>query len=272
MNPLARFKRGVGHAFAGLRYVYRDHPSLARFYVWPILISGTALVFACRFVLRNYERWGELVWAPPTGEGAWVWIAEKLHLVFELAILGLSLVAAFVVTALLSGVVAAPFNDALSEAVEEIELGRKGPSFSLRALLRDVVRTVRVEVGKLAIFLAVMGPLFVLSMLVPGIGQAAYSIFGTLFTLSYFAVDYVDWPASRRGLGFRDRVALFRANTSSMLGFGAGVWFLLLVPFVNLFFMPAAVAGGTRLFLELEARRQGTQRLPEEAPALASTD
>ena len=30
------------------------------------------------------------------------------------------------------------------------------------------------------------------------------------------------------------------------------MWLFLIVPFVNLLFMPAAVAGGTLLFLELE--------------------
>ena len=34
--------------------------------------------------------------------------------------------------------------------------------------------------------------------------------------------------------------------------FGTGVWLFLFVPLVNLLFMPAAVAGGTLLFLELE--------------------
>jgi len=38
-------------------------------------------------------------------------------------------------------------------------------------------------------------------------------------------------------------------------GFGTGVWILLFVPLVNLFFMPAAVAGGTMLFLGLERAR-----------------
>ena len=37
-----------------------------------------------------------------------------------------------------------------------------------------------------------------------------------------------------------------------MLGFGAGVYLFLMIPLVNLFFMPAAVAGGTLLFLDLE--------------------
>jgi uncharacterized protein involved in cysteine biosynthesis len=35
-------------------------------------------------------------------------------------------------------------------------------------------------------------------------------------------------------------------------GFGTGVWLLLFIPLVNLFFMPAAVAGGTMLFVAVE--------------------
>jgi len=37
-----------------------------------------------------------------------------------------------------------------------------------------------------------------------------------------------------------------------MFGFGTGVWLFLFIPFLNLFFMPAAVAGGTLLYLDLE--------------------
>jgi CysZ protein len=267
MNPVSSFRRGMGHALAGLRYVYRDHPSLARFYVWPIVIMGSAIVLAFRFVLQNYEHWGESVWAVPVGEGFWTWLAQKIHTLFDLLILGVAMVASLLVAALAANVVAAPFNDALSEAVEEIETGTPGPPFSIGALLREVVRTLRVETGKLAIYLVVMGPLFVLSYLVPGVGQVVYTLFGVFFTMTYFAVDYVDWPASRRGLGLRDRIAFFRAHKASMLGFGAGVWVLLLIPFVNLLFMPAAVAGGTRLFLDLEVNRSGPQRVGGKASA-----
>jgi CysZ protein len=37
-----------------------------------------------------------------------------------------------------------------------------------------------------------------------------------------------------------------------VVGFGTGVWVLLFIPLVNLFFMPAAVAGGTMLFVALQ--------------------
>src|SRR5690606_11853369 len=137
------FKRGVSHALGGLRYVYRDHPSLARFYVWPIIIMGSALTFAFRLVIQNYESWGASLWDVPVGEGFWVWMAQKIHVIFELLLLGVALAAALLVAALVSNLVAAPFNDALSEAVEEIETGKKGPPFSVRALVRDVVRTFR---------------------------------------------------------------------------------------------------------------------------------
>jgi uncharacterized protein involved in cysteine biosynthesis len=42
-----------------------------------------------------------------------------------------------------------------------------------------------------------------------------------------------------------------------MLGFGFAVWACLFVPLLNLVFMPLSVAGGTLLFLDLEAGIRG---------------
>lgn len=138
--------------------------------------------------------------------------------------------------------------------------GREGPPFGFRRLLHELVRTLRVEGTKLFVYATIMGPLFVLSWALPVVGQVVYTAFGLFFTAIYFAADYVDWPASRRGHGVRVRIGLLRANLPTALGFGAGVAVLLFVPFVQLFFMPAAVAGGTLLFLDLEARAKGASR------------
>jgi CysZ protein len=160
---------------------------------------------------------------------------------------------AMLVTVVLANLFAAPFNDALSEAVEEAETGRGAPPFSVARMLRDVGRSVGLELVKLSIYLAVMGPMWLLSWLLPGVGQALYLVFAALFTASYFAIDYVDWPASRRGLGWRSRLGLVRTRPFLMLGFGSAVALCLFVPLLNLCFMPLAVAGGTRLFLDLES-------------------
>ncbi|MBW2402413.1 MAG: EI24 domain-containing protein, partial [Deltaproteobacteria bacterium] len=65
-------------------------------------------------------------------------------------------------------------------------------------------------------------------------------------------IDYIDWPAARRDWSVRDRVAFTRRQLPAVAGFGTGVSLLLFIPLVNLFFMPAAVAGGTLLFLALQ--------------------
>jgi len=98
----------------------------------------------------------------------------------------------------------------------------------------------------------VMVPLFVASFALPVAGQAVYSIFGFVFTAMYFALDYIDWPATRRGQGVGERLRIGRQRFVPMFGFGTGVWLFLFIPFLNLFFMPAAVAGGTLLYLDLE--------------------
>jgi CysZ protein len=175
--------------------------------------------------------------------------------VIEVLLTLVTLLLSTVLVVALSSTLAAPFNDALSEQVERIVTGAEGQPFRLATVLRDAVRTVALEATKLAIYAGVMIPLFVLSLLVPVAGPALYSVVSFLFTSAYFAIDYIDWPATRRGRGVSERLSLLSKRSGPMFGFGAGVAVLLFVPVVNLLLMPAAVAGGTLFYLDLEGLR-----------------
>jgi len=199
---------------------------------------------------------GSMVWSlfPESWNEASGWVGgllSALRWLIELVAGLLIAVLGLVLVLLLSSVVAAPFNDALSEAVEHMLTGRAAPPFSVSHMLADVARTVRLEILKVILYLGVVGPMFLASIFLPGIGQLV-SLVGFVLTAVYLGVDYIDWPAARRDWSVRDRLSFARAELPAVAGFGTGVWILLFVPLVNLFFMPAAVAGGTMLFLSLE--------------------
>ena len=273
--------RGLRYPFKGLKFVYWKHPGLVRFWIFPILITGLLLASTTWLGWSTYETITNAIWDDPIASveqhKAWPsadsgktkpvrtkrladadgpsWTQTAGHWAHSaLAYLVLALIWALgVVSAiLLTNVVAAPFNDLLSEEVERLRTGRKGPPFSLALVLRDGMRTVGLEMMKLTFYLAVMGPLFILSNVLPVVGPVIYSVFGFIFTAMYFAIDYIDWPASRRNRSMNYRFSMLKQHAMPMFGFGSGVWLFLFIPLVNLFFMPAAVAGGTLLFLDLE--------------------
>jgi CysZ protein len=249
------FIRGVSYALKGMRFVYFQHPRLARYWVFPILITGAALVAVFYAAGTLYDDLSGLVWDlfpeswdEATGFAGGVlavlrWVLELIAGIL-LTLLGLVLVL------LLSSVVAAPFNDALSEAVERILTGQRPPPFSFKRMMADIFRTIRLEVVKVLVYAAVVGPMFLASFFIPGVGQVI-SLIGFALTAIYLGVDYIDWPAARRDWSVRDRVAFARRQLAAIAGFGTGVWVLLFIPLINLFFMPAAVAGGTMLFVAM---------------------
>ncbi|MDH3201800.1 MAG: EI24 domain-containing protein [Myxococcales bacterium] len=247
------FARGLTYAFRGMRFVYFQHPSLARYWVFPILITAIALFGVFYVTGSYYDDLGNALWSwfPDSWSEATGWVATLLTVLrwFINLLMGLLLVVfGLVLVVILSSVIAAPFNDALSEAVEQILTGEPAPPFSFKRMVADIVRTIRLELLKVLIYVAVVGPMFVASFLIPGIGQII-SLVGFALTAIYLGVDYVDWPAARRDWSVADRVAFARQRLAAVAGFGTGVWVLLFVPVVNLFFMPAAVAGGTMLFV-----------------------
>jgi uncharacterized protein involved in cysteine biosynthesis len=281
------FWKGLAYPFRGAKLVFFEHPGLVRFWGIPILITGALLVAVLWGGWAWHEDVTNLVWADPAdaaGEllksfpeagkekpelgdkrleragGLWVEAGHWAHTALEILVLLLLWAVGLVLVVFLTNVVAAPFNDLLSEEVEHLLIGKKGPDFSLKILVRDSVRTVGLEAVKMVLYLAVMVPLYLLSLLLPGIGQVIYTIFAFLFTAFYFAIDYVDWPASRRNRGVGYRFGMLRAHFLPMFGFGTGVWLFLFIPLVNLLFMPAAVAGGTMLFLDLEGETAARRR------------
>lgn len=247
---------GLLYPLRGARLVFRDHPELKRYWVPPLTIAAIAMVAAIWLVLDHRSEWIAMVWPIAPTQGGIVgtllrasyWVVGW---VVTFVALGLGLVAAM----FSAQVVGAPFHDALSEAVELIQSGEKPRATTLGALLRDAMRSVQLAFLKLLVFAGLLIPLWLLSLTVPVVGPVLYVGLGFALTIAFLALDHTDWAATRHGLSVRERVALLRAHPGAMLAFGTCAWFMLFIPVVNLLLTPAAVAGGTLLFLDLRRAR-----------------
>jgi len=240
------FGSGFSHVFIGLRFAYVEHRELAAFFI-PPMAMGVVLLVAGWAVFAHVA--DDIV--------GWVWSAPKnvfLHFLWSIVsfIVWIACAAATaVLVAVVMMIAAAPFSDAMSERVEGL-LGTWTPRpFSARFLVRDLGHTIALELRRALVKLAWLLPLFVVSLVVPVIGQAAYLVFGGYLLAKFLGMDYVDWSLARRGYTWRERFAFARAHRAALVGFGAALTLALLVPFGFVAVWPGAVAGGTILCARL---------------------
>ena len=208
------FVRGLSFAFRGARFVYFQHPGLVRYWVFPILITTAALAGVFYATGHYYDALAQVVWSwvPESWNEATGFVGglvKALHWLLDFFVGLLMALLGLVLVLLLSSIVAAPFNDSLSEAVERLLTGEPAPPFSFRRMLGDTVRTIRLELLKVVVYAATVGPLFVLSIFIPGLGQVV-SLIAFALTVIYLGIDYIDWPAARRDWSVGDRVSFAR--------------------------------------------------------------
>ncbi len=238
---IATAVRGAGYALTGFRLVFR--PRLRRFVVIPLVVN-IALFVAGGFLLVGWM--GQLsdalvAWLPD-----WLdWLSYLLWVVFLLIFIGLVL---FGFTAL-ANLIGAPFNSVLAERCALLLGGP--PSGSARPLWAEVVTALQGELHKWGYYLVRALPLALLTF-IPGIGLFA-SLALLLLTAWMLGLGYLDYPLGNAGLAFRQQRKLLARRRALVLGFGAAVFVLTLIPFVNFFVMPAAVCGATRLWLSEQA-------------------
>ncbi len=141
--------------------------------------------------------------------------------------------------------------------------------FSVLQLLKDSARSIGHSLKVVAIYVAFMiGALLLL--LIPGIGAILYTVAGCLLSSYMFAYEYLGYPMDRRRFTWKEKQNFLRSRFRSVIGFGLGNVVVATIPFLNLLFIPAAVVGGTLLFLDLGAGSEsGPGQTHESAPGMA---
>ena len=124
------------------------------------------------------------MWSEPTGDGGWATFLRILRPIVQVLLFLILFIVGIFVVYLATSILSGPFNGMLSERVEQLRCdGTSAPSSTFT---EGLALTVRLEMGKLFVFAIVMGPAFVLSLLIPFVGQAIYVVFGIFFTMVFF--------------------------------------------------------------------------------------
>ena len=213
-------------------------PGLRLFVLLPLAINLILFVALIGFAVDQFSGWlASLMGSLPS------WLSFLDFLLWPLFVILLLLMVFFTFT-LLANIIAAPFNGFLAEKVEVVVRGADNfPPFSWAELLAKVPRTLKRELRKLSYFLPRAIGLLLLS-LIPGLNLIATPLW-LLFGVWMMAVQYIDYPCDNHKVSWDDMLAWLRAKRWQSLGFGGSTYLALLIPFVNILMMPAAVAGAT---------------------------
>jgi CysZ protein len=201
-----------------------------------------------------------IVWAWTELGALMAWMTERLPdwldflAVLLVPLFGIAVLAVvFYGFSIVANLIAAPFNGLLSAAIER-RLGTAGgegpadPGPTSSAVLREVGSSIASEGQKLAYFLPRALGLLALHF-VPGVNALAPFLW-LAFAAWMLALEYADYPMSNHGFTFAGQRPHLRRWRLTTFGFGGLVALALLVPLLNLFVMPAAVAGATLMWHE----------------------
>jgi CysZ protein len=217
--------------------------------LWPHCLAplGINLGLFALFFWFGYDRFVQWV-KPllPSGEGWW-W-ALAFYALAALAVVVLSLMVVLLFT-VVGSLIAAPFLELLSRRVEALEAYAGVATWAETSLWQDARRVAGQMVKLLALYLAVMIPLWLLNLL-PVVGNLLYAGLAFLVTCFFLALNFLDLPLDRRGLSLRAKLAYLRGLGLTGLAFGAAVFALGVIPVLNLAMLPLAAAGATLLYLE----------------------
>ena len=245
-NFIVNFSRGFFAPFRSLR-ILRSNPRLIQYILIPFLIN--AIVFSGAVYLGLDFFGSTVVEYIPQGE-AWYWSVLYWFL-WVVAVL-LTAVLVFFSFTVVGNLLASPFNDLLSERTEEVLSNRvNNETFSLGRFFRDALQTILMEAKKMWVFVVIM--VFILPLnLLPGVGNSIYTLLAVGLTLFFLCFEYLGFVLVRKHQFFREQKNYIFTRKFLMFGFSCGVMALLAIPFFQLFCIPLAVIGATRLWCEEE--------------------
>lgn len=241
---LVRWARGFTYPVRGLKFLLA-HPHLWPWVAMPILINLTLVTAAALTTSTSIPLVLNLLWSP---NGGW---AEVIWWTLSLVTAAMLFLVALVILYFVSGIIAIPFNDRLSQEVENELLGERHEDVTWRLFLGDLRMSIRHSLVGLAMWMLVMAALFLLELF-PIVGSVLHLVLGLIASGFFLSREMMDGVMSRRRLSFRHKLRIIRSDVALMEGLGMGTAMLLWVPLLNCISLPVSVIGGTLMFCRLE--------------------
>jgi CysZ protein len=224
--------RGAAYLWRGFKLIGQD--GLRRYVIAPLIINIVLFGGMIWYGADKFEMFinGLLP--------AWLdWLQWLLWPLFAITVL----VAAFYTFTIIANFIASPFNSLLAIQVE-----RRLSTTPTAEAQFSVLESLTHEVKKILFLLGWAVPLGVL-FLIPVLNLVAPFAW-LLFSAWMLVLEYCDYPMANHGIPFAAQRRLVRSQGFLNLGFGAATLLATSIPIVNMFTIPAAVAGATALWVE----------------------
>ncbi len=238
------FFYGFTYPFKCIHLFFR-YPKLIAISIIPIFVN-IAIYWTAFFLtyskIAGYS--GSITGAEHPDAGFW---SELLQLLFLVVTALMLLIICYFIFVIAGSIITAPFNENLSLIIEEKTTGMKSdynPGF-----IKDISNSMGAELKKISFYIAILFVIFLLGV-IPIIGSILSVVLGTVFSFFYNALDFIDYPMTRRYYTLRQKIKIVYSKFPLSMGFGCTAFLLMFLPVINVFLKPICVAGGTALFFE----------------------
>lgn len=249
---MSRIKQlGVGFSYIHKGFsFFLGHKKLWWYAVIPTTINLIVLILMIFLLAHYFDHLTGWIFGSGGGQGdtgllakTLGWFLSALVFIAKVIIFIILLTFLLIVTFVFSMILAGPFNDTLSEKVEQMATGREEIPFSWKIFAKSIRRSIIVELEKAAFFLSVPLLLLVINV-IPGVGSAVYLVLASLFAAFDIGFNFVDYPMSRKLMTFGQRMKIGWSKRYYITGFGI----VALIPLFPYIFSAPLVVGGTLLF------------------------
>ena len=218
-------------------------PGIRRYVIMPLLINFVLFTVFIIFGIAQFNDWATAY--IPTLPDWLQWIEWLLWPIFLISFIAIG----FFISLMLANLIAAPFNSLLAEALlSKLRPGAIAPPLGLIATLKAVPTEVSSEIKKFGHFAIRSLPLLIL-FLIPGINIVAPFLW-LAFSAWVLAVENLEFPMSAAGLLFNDIRRELGRQRLATLSFGGVVLLISVIPVINFFTLPIAIAGASVFYVE----------------------
>lgn len=229
-------EKAIHYFLEGARLIAK--PGLRRFILIPLLANLVIFIGVTYLLFHAFQDFFAqvLAWSPTWLD--WLtWLLWPLVGFIFLVIYGYSF-------NVITNFIAAPFFGLLAERIEA-ELTQTAPPdepwsrLIPRTLKRELTKLMYFVTRGLLVFLILIALFFI-----PGANLLGVLI-GALWSCWCMSVQYLDYPADNHQLNFRELRRLLHQQALTSYSFGGIILLGSMVPLVNIFVTPIAVAGAT---------------------------